>query len=97
MNVNFEQEIDSEKKRVITECSEYWINNINRIYAQNKKGILGDKETQILANKLTKNQFLFEMFKSDMVSVFGENYLIKICGSHLFVKDKNDKRILIAY
>ena len=85
-------------KKDIKSCIKFWSTFGSEIYLKNKKGLLGDRETQQIAKTRTLQDFILTMLADDInqLTRSKKKYQSGHSGSHIWIH-KNGKRCFIAH
>lgn len=76
----------------------FWNQEGQRVYDANKKGLMGSKVTQEAARKETFESYILDCLSVDIATVLeGTEFKSGKGGSHLWVSDKDNKRMLFIH
>ncbi len=76
----------------------FWNQEGQKVYDANKKGLLGSKVTQEAARKETFENYILNCLSIDISTVLRDTeYKCGKGGSHLWVSNNDDKRMLFIH
>ena len=97
LKLQIEKRIPDQLTEII-HCIAFWNTNGQRIFSENKAGNLGDKGTQQFAKDTPFEDWLIEMIKCDCITYTKDKgYKAGRGGSHVWVSDSNNERILMIF